>query len=181
MLDVVTAERKSAVQIESPAPGKVPSDPPEPHDVSKDTRVSMSVGGLAKLVALVAMAVLAVAAILPNILPKRYTIATQTYVEEKVADAKEDGLKVVDVNTQAIKKLDDTVEQHGAILVRVETVQNEARASQEADRVTRHIRNGDRRVREYDRVYKAAVRNLKRKAATQSGAPLDPLEGVDLP
>lgn len=165
----VSGGRISAIQIERES--VPPSDPPEAFDVSRGTYFRLSVGQIARLIALVALAVLSVAAVLPNVLPKKYTIATQTYVEEKVEAARQEGLVAMQENTKAIESTNATL---GVIKAKIEIVE-EARAGQEADRVTRHIRNGDQRVREYDRVYRAALRNLKAEP------PRDPLDDVELP
>lgn len=152
-----------------------PSDPPETFDVGKETYFRLSVGQLAKLIALVAAAVLAVAAVLPNILPKKWTIATQTFVEESVSAAKAKADEQAKKNVDAIEDVQTEVRFIKVKVESVEEVQVQSRAAQEADRVTRHIRSGDRRMQEYQRVYEAAKRNLKSKE------PREPLEGVQLP
>lgn len=141
-------------------------------DVTKGTKITTTVGQLWRGAGLVAFVVLSIAAILPNLLPKKFTIATQTYVEESVETAKADGMVVVAENTGAIGEVREEV---GAIKVTLEGVvdgQQKARAAQEAERVTRAIRRSDRRVREYQRVYEAGVKNQK--------AGREPLDGVDL-
>ena len=160
------------VQFEARRSDTLPSDPPMKFDVTKETTVHLTVGQLVRIVMLIALVVMSVAAVLPNILPKKYTIATQTYVEESVSAAHAEAEAKVASNTEKIQTLTDGVGLIQAKVEDVEHVQIQARAAQEADRVTRHIRNGDRRVAEYHRVYEAGVRNLKSKR--------EPLEGVRL-
>ena len=134
--------------------------------------VTLSKTQLWRGVLLVALAVRSIAAILPNILPKTYTIATQEFVETEVQVAEAAGAKVAKKNTEAIAQNTEAV---GAISVTLEGVvdgQHKQRASAEADRVTQRIRNPNKRIREYERVRQHAERNLKSKK--------EPLDGVDL-
>jgi hypothetical protein len=121
----------------------------------------------------VAAVVLAIAAVLPNLLPKAFTIATETYVDQSVAAAYDAGISTVEDNTRQIGQLQNDVGVIKVDLGHLVEGQQKARASQEAERVTSSIRNSNRRVREYRRVYEAAIAN-------QRGG-RDPLEGVRLP
>lgn len=150
------------------------SDSDENIDLANLRSVTMSKSQLWKGAGMLIAAVIAVAAMLPNLLPKAAIIATQEYVDDSVKKAEDEGMKVVEANTDAIAK---NTEQVGAINVTLEGVvegQQKARASAEADRVTQRIRNPDKRVKEYERVRQHAVRNLKAKPQRE------PLDGVDL-
>ncbi len=169
-------DRPSAVQIEPPpAAGKPASDPPESFDVRPDTKWSLTTSQLYKGAGLIAVIVLAGAALLPSLLPKSVAIATQGYVETTIGTAKADARAVADAQAAQIKAMGTEVGQIKVKVVGLQHVQHKARASQEADRVTRHIRNGDRRVAEYARIYEAGLRNQKAQR------PREPLDGVRLP
>lgn len=143
--------------------------------MTRSTRFSLTATQLWKGAVAVALAVLAIAAILPNILPRKFTIATQTYVDESVDGARAAG---VAAEERMASRVSDVASEVGVIKVKVgavETVQNQSRAAQEADRVTRHLRSGDDRVREYQRIYESGLRNLR------SDPQREPLDGVRLP
>lgn len=137
-------------------------------DVTRKTRVSMSTTQLWRLMGLVAAFVLSIAAILPNLLPKKWTIATQTYVDESTGAV----LKAVEADRETDKRQDGEIKYITVSIEEFADQQRKTRASAEATRVTQHIRNSDRRLAAYQRIYAACLRNLK--------AGKEPLEGVNV-
>ncbi len=116
----------------------------------------------------VAALALAVAALMPWMLPKTMTIATQSYVEAQ-AGAVENQVAELRAHDQEQDK------QLQLIHVSIKGFgdgQNKSRAAQEAARVTQHLRNADRRVAEYERIRAACMRNLEAEPQRE------PLDGV---
>lgn len=163
----MNGDRPSALKVQPP-PVPAGSLPPEAFDVRAETKWTLTTKQLWRGAGLVAFAVLAVAALLPNLLPKTLTIATQSYVEAQ--DARQSD------RMDAAEEHDlEQDEQIRLITVSIEGFgdgQNKARASAEAARVTQHIRNADRRVEEYERIRQACLRNLSAKPQRE------PLDGV---
>lgn len=150
-------------------PPPVPGDAePEAVDVRPETKWILTTRQLVRWATLIAAVVISVAAILPNLLPKTMTIATQSFVEAQ--DARQS-----DRMDAAEEHELDQDEQIRLITVSIEGFsdgQNKARASAEAARVTLHIRNADRRVDEYERIRAACMRNLEAEPQRE------PLDGV---
>lgn len=139
-------------------------------DLTPGIRVRLTPRQLGAVVSATVALVLAVAAVLPAVLPKKYTIATEDYVSKAVEAQAAVSTQAVTEQKMAVAEVKDQV---SAIVVKVDTLvdtQQKSRASQEAERVTNRIKDSTHRLREYQRIYEAGLRNLK--------ADREPLEGV---
>lgn len=137
-------------------------------DLSKDMKIGVTSRQLWRGALAIAGLCFGVAAVLPNVLPKTWKIATESYVE---AQAGAVNTRIDVIAAKGIER-DDQLRTISVSIKGFAQAQNRQTASQEADRVTRSIRNADDRVSAYQRVHDAAMRNLT--------AGREPLEGVSL-
>lgn len=155
-------------------PTQIESRPPaQTVDLRRHTRIITSPQMILGIVVGTASLVVAAVALLPQLLPKTATVATQGYVDGQVGEAKKASDAALATQQGELKQVRDQIK---VIVVKVDDVleqQQRARAAQEASRVVARVRNADEQLREYQRVYDAALANQRKGK--------EPLEGVALP